>query len=499
MKNSLQWLVFLALLSFTFILVPGESPRKIESQLSKAQGKERISLLAGLTKTYCIESPQKALEYGKEALELLEKFPDKKLHVNVLNNMSHAYRFLGDNRNARKSALEGRAIANDIKYKSGDADSLYSLGKIYMQMGEMDQAMVYFSDSKQLYIELNDQDSLAHTFTAISSIYWEKGDYAKALEYNFESLNIYEGLKDERGIGRMHANIGIIYGELSNRKKSLEHYKKALKILEKLNEKSAVAMTLNNMGFAYREERDYKKALDKFYEALEITEELGDKITTAIIYNSIGYVRREMKDYMLALNYLNRSLKLKEEFEDQAGIADVSINIASVKQRLGNFKEAIQLANDGLKIAKKLNLQGEISDGYQVLAETYEAMGDHQKALSYYKMYKETNDEIFNDETTKKIAGLQTDFEIKSRENKIELLRKDRKTQTIILIFFILLALLIGLLAFVIYTRYRLKVRVTRALKKEIDERIQIEQKLRESEEKYRILAEKSMVGIKGK
>ncbi|UCH92302.1 MAG: PAS domain S-box protein, partial [Candidatus Aminicenantes bacterium] len=92
--------------------------------------------------------------------------------------------------------------------------------------------------------------------------------------------------------------------------------------------------------------------------------------------------------------------------------------------------------------------------------------------------------------------GLQTDFEIKSRENKIELLRKDREKQGIILIFLILLALLIGGLAFVIYTRYRLKARVTSELEKEIDERKLTEQKLRESEEKFRVLAEKSLVGI---
>lgn len=61
---------------------------------------------------------------------------------------------------------------------------------------------------------------------------------------------------------------------------------------------------------------------------------------------------------------------------------------------------------------------------------------------------------------------------------------------------FLLLSGLMLLVAGVFYTLYRFKSRVARALQKEIKEHKQTADKLKESEEKFRILAEKSMAGI---
>lgn len=61
---------------------------------------------------------------------------------------------------------------------------------------------------------------------------------------------------------------------------------------------------------------------------------------------------------------------------------------------------------------------------------------------------------------------------------------------------FLLVSGLMLLVAGVFYTLYRLKSKVARALEKEIKEHKQTAEKLQESEEKFRILTEKSMAGI---
>jgi PAS domain S-box-containing protein len=61
---------------------------------------------------------------------------------------------------------------------------------------------------------------------------------------------------------------------------------------------------------------------------------------------------------------------------------------------------------------------------------------------------------------------------------------------------FLLVSGLMLLVAAVFYTLYRFKSKVARALEKEIKEHKQTAEKLKESEEKFRILTEKSMAGI---
>lgn len=474
-----------------------ENPEDIETQLANTKGKEKINLLVKLTNDYNKKNPQKALEYGTQALELLKTLPDEKTHVAALNNMSTVYMFLGEQETAREYALKSLSIAEKIDDKSGAASALYSLGKISQVTGALEEALSYLSKSLQFYEELKDNKNLALTYNSIGNIHYSKSDYSQALGYYQQALKIYEKLNDQLGISLVNGNIGNIYWELKNADKSLEHYSKSLEIFKMLNNDRDTAFTLDNIGVVYKYQRKYKDALAYFEDALAISKKLVPGYLTSVILNHMGEVYKEQDNNQKALEFFTESLKIKKELEDKIGFARVSINIASIDQKQGRYKEAIQRATNGLDFARENNIKSMISNAYQVLAETYEAMKEHEKALGYYKKFKEIDDSIFNENTTRTIADLRNNFEIERRESQIALLRKDQEQQKMLLYFLISLALLIGLLAFVIYTRYRLKARVSLELQKEIEERKLYEQKLTESEAKFRVLAEKSLVGIR--
>jgi PAS domain S-box-containing protein len=494
---------YLCCCAFILLLLPAprlfsrENPGKIEAQLANAKGKERINLLIELTRDYYRKNPQKALEYGKQALELLDTFPDEKTRAAALNSISKVYMYLGEQETAKKHALDSLAIAEKINDKPGVADALYSLGKISEVIGELDLALEYLSKSLQLFKELKAQDKIAQTLNSIGGIYWGKSDYPRALDNYQQSLKIFEELNDQWGISGLNSNIGYIYWELKDTDKSLGHYFKSLEIFEKLEDERNIAITLDNIGVVYRYLGKYKEALAYFDRALTISEKLVPRYFTSVILNHMGEVYKEQNNDQKALECFTQALEIKEELKEKTGIAEVSINIASIDQRQGRYQEAIQLAAKGLEIARESNVKSMMCNAYQVLSETYEAMGQHKQSLGYYKEFKKINDSIFNEDTTKKIADLQNNLNIERKESEIAWLRKDQEQQKMLLYFLIIFVLLIGLLAFVIYTRYRLKARVSRELQKEIEERKLYEQKLTESETKFRVLAEKSLVGIR--
>jgi PAS domain S-box-containing protein len=480
----------------SIVLFPQEGMEKIELQLSKAKGKEKITLLAELTRGYQRDNPQKALKFGNEALILLKDFPDKKVQAAVLNNMSIAYRFLRDYKNAGEYAQSSLSIAEQINDKLSMANALNSLGMINDSLEEFKQALDYFTRSANLFEEIGNQNNLALAKNSIAGVYWKLSDYTTAMELLFESLKIYEDLDDQEGIGWINNNLGVLYWQLKDTDKSLEHFRKSREIKEALNDKRGTALALNNIGMVYRDKGRNKTALEYYQRAKKIDDQLEDKPLTANILLNIGVIYKRMEEGQQAMEYLKQSLKIFEELKEKKGIANVLIQTAELNLRLGKQKEALQQAEKALEYAKQLNVKAEISYAYEVLSKSYEALGDLKNALDYHKKYKEIDEQIFNDDTARRITGLETNFKIERKEKEIALLRKDQEIQRTILIFLIIFALLILILAFVLFTRYRLKSRISRELQKEVEERKQTELRLRESEEKFRVLAEKAVVGI---
>ncbi len=489
-------------------LLPDTETRitQLESRLQSAAGAERLKILAELVLTD--EESPKNLVYGKEALELLERIPNPALQMDILNVLCSLCNDLGNYDAAKRYADQYLEMAKKTRNKKGQADALYYMGRNNYFQGVYDQAIDYYSQARVLYEAVNHQPGLAQTLNAYGLAYWKLNDYSPALEYILESCRIREKLEGTSGeadtdIAFSYNNIGLIYYALGNYEKTLEYLLKGKKIHETLGNKGGIAISLSNIATVYRNQGKYPEALEYYRKSLQLNEELGSKHGIAITLLCLGKVHEKMANYPQALGYFNRSLKISRESNQQDIISDVCLQIGKIRRKLGQYHEAVQWVNQGLGIASKINVKESIRDAHQELAEIYKALMDYPGALRSLKKYKEINDQIFNETSSQKIAELQTRYEMEKNKKEIDLLKKDKTIQELALkrqrnfnYFIIIVSLLIFILGFVIYSRYRLRVKMTRALSEEIREHKQTTQKLLENEEKFRLLAETSVVGI---
>jgi len=478
---------FALLTCFSPFLLPDTTPKGLEARLPGSTGKERIEILVELTGLYLRKAPKKALEYGQEALELLHSFPGEKQQMTILNLVSKANSHLGEFQLAENNALKSQAIAQKIGDKSGEADALVSLSRVYWEQGNSHQAGKYCADARKLYKESGNQKGLAQTLQMLGTLYWRMGDFLKALDYALKSAEIYSQLDDRKGMAVLDSLIAMIYTSQGQYKKALEYSFKAKQGYEALGDKNGIAMTLNNIGRDYQRSGNYKEALKYLKQGSEIFREMKSKRSYSYTLNNIGEVYDAMRDFRQAQDYFTRSLKIKEEIKDQMGIAYTLINSGRTYRKLGQYKKSTQLLLRALNIASEINIKSEIRNANKELAETYEALGNYPQALLYYKKYKEINDSIFNERNSKKTAELQTRYETEKKEKEIALLKKDKELQQMDILkqrnlinSLIIMSLLVFLLA--LYTRYRLKMKAARALSKEIEDRKKVEAELLKSQ-----------------
>ena len=405
----------------------------LENQLAAAQGKEKIQPLIQLTQAYLRKNPQKALEYGKESLHLLEQFEDKKTRLGVLDQVCQAYLYLGDYTKSLEFGEKSLDLAREMGTRKGEGIALNIIAIIYNQKGYYSKSREFSSRAFDIFRELDDKILMATVQNNIGISFDMQGDYEKALAYYLKALEIKEEIGNKESIARSLNNIGVVLNLLGSHQEALKYYSRALKIRKEQGDRRGIAAVYSNIGNIYEQMKDVPKALDYYLEALAIDRELNNPSGVASTLNNIGLLHRQSGEYRQALDYLRQALSLREKMGEKGSIAGTIIEIGKVYNRLGQYRRAIQSIEQGLAAAREIGARVHLQEGFLALSTSFEGLNNFRRALQYYKDYKNTADKIINSESRKKIAEIQARYEAEKKEQEITILKKNNEIQQLTL------------------------------------------------------------------
>ena len=480
--------------------------KKMETRLPHVVGKEKFNLLLKLTDHYSSNDPKKALSYGGKVLELLKDFPGFSgtiEHVELLNALSLANANTGSYEEAQKYARKARELANKINNRKEYAKAVYNLGRIFQFKSSYEQAFIHLEEALEIFKEMGNWDEIGRVFNMKGMIYARINDYSNALENFLESARAYEKLEDKNKCLPVYNNIGVIYDETGDYEKALHYFNKAREIAREIDHKRAMSFTIHNIASIYRKQGKYEEALDYAKESSKIADAIGDKRMMAFDIKFIGEINRDLNRLQQALKYFSRALELTKQVNERELMSEIFCLMGAVKEQLGQYTEAVSLLKQAVTLAVKIKALDEERNAARELYKVYAAMKNPAKALEYHIKYKQLDDTILNKEKNEKIALLEVRFDVERKNKEIELLKKDQQIQKLqlrrhknLIYSFIIISLLIMIAAVVTLNRYRFKVRINRKLSEEIEKHKKTACKLRESEEKFRTMAEKTLVGI---
>jgi tRNA A-37 threonylcarbamoyl transferase component Bud32 len=183
------------------------------------------------------------------------------------------------------------------------------------------------------------------------------------------------------------------------------------------------------IGIAYFDLKNYDSALEYYQKALEMAEELRDKRGIGYALGNIGSVHQELKEYKKALEYLYKSLLIVEEINDKNQMALTFIGIGFCHTQLREYDTALENLQQALKIGKEIKVKGLLKMSYESFSQLYAARGDHKKALEYYQLFHQTDEEILDDKSNQQINELQEKYEAEKKAKEIESLKKNYEIQ----------------------------------------------------------------------
>lgn len=365
-----------------------------------------------------------------------------------------------------------QSLSTKIKYDFGIANSHINKGNVAIITGKLDAALQHFGKAQNLYSVLIEEtpgdnalkNGLARALASMGIVYSQQSNHYMALENYQKALKLYREVGQKVNISKALNNIGIVYKAQLNYPKALEYFKKAHAIQREIGEQNE-AVTLTNIGVIYFETNDDEQAIKYYQQAKMLFEENGNQYGLALVSNHLGDYYAKQLNVPLAMEYYQKSAALYEAMQNKFGASLALYNIGRLHADQKVYKGAMPFAQKSLAYAREIGVLDQTYHSEKLVSDLYGFLGDPTQSLVHYKLYIAARDSITNQETNKKFALAEMNFEYKQKE---ALLNEKNKRQMQFTIFAILGTVLLIGLVFVIYNRMQVKRRLT--LQKEVAE-----------------------------
>ncbi|MFS4447326.1 tetratricopeptide repeat protein [Maribacter sp. 2307UL18-2] len=431
----------------------------------------RVNILLRLADEYRYENPKEAEGHLQVAMLLSSKIKDKKYEVKTLNQLGDILTDQSNNDSAIVYYQKALTLAEQIKFDDGRSTSLIGLGNAHTRKGNLEKGEEYLKSNIDFAKEIEDFEGVASSFNNLGNVYNERGEYKKAMEAYTEASKMNTRIGNEKNAGINLANIGLIHQKLKNFKESIEYYTKSDSLFKKFDFLPGRAFVVKNMGIVFRNQGKLDDALRQYQSALGIYRKMGSTREMSQVYQNIGNIYSDKKESNEAIENYRQSLSIARGIDD-------SINMAMASQSLGQeflyFKQLDSsevFSSKAVEIAQAIGANLTEMDGYKTLSEVNYAKANHKRAYNLRINFETLRDSFYNLEKRDLAEEIEAKYQNEQKTQEIALLASEKELQALQLgkrknerNGIIIVALLILLLAALLYNQFRIKQKSNREL-----------------------------------
>ncbi len=302
-----------------------------------------------------------ALNRYKEALAYAERLHDSdKVIPSILNNMGITYSHLGNFEQTTKCYERALQVTEKYLAELGERHPGYhdlikaynavyiNLVKQLLDLGQLEQVMVYIDKAEQYAVETGNYYFLGHLMVSKGTYYNQKGNWEQAEHYMRQALNIGQ---THRIVSVEHLallDLGIIYtnnGKLDQAKACLLKAKSIKGEINTVNENTALLA----LGRVYVMLKDYENARTILNTALTQAEALNLSSNLVQIHEILAQYYTRSGRFRQALTHTQKYIALKDSFANQ----QVQDNLNALEVRYRTAEKDKEITNKQLTIARQ--------------------------------------------------------------------------------------------------------------------------------------------------
>ncbi|MDF9795685.1 serine phosphatase RsbU (regulator of sigma subunit)/uncharacterized protein HemY [Catalinimonas alkaloidigena] len=383
----------------------------------------------------------------------------------------------------------------------GMANAYYSVGNSCYQNDNFILAMEYCQTSADLYEAIGDKLKLAHVLSLLCDIHNYMGENELATQKCVRSLTIYDELGIEEHKPALLNTMGSINYDLRAFERAREYLLLSMELSRKYNKDYELSSAYISMGEVLRETEDYEGALDFFRKALALDRSNEDDRGMSYAYYNIGRTRILQQENERAISLLEGALDLAEDFDDLMLQTKATLELGRAYMSLNQLDKAFEYLNRSLGHAKKIGASPILKDCYLNIANYYSRVGNLEQAMVNFKFYDLEQQRLYEYESAKRIAEIETVYETDKKTAQIEQYQKEKEIQELqanerkmVNYGLIIGIILFGVMGMVLYSKYNLKNKANLELERQKEainvQKVKIEKQRDEIVNKSKLLEE---------
>lgn len=292
-----------------------------------------------------LSNPSCALSLGQQLLQKSAEALPTNQRVKIQIQNAYAHELLGDPAEAYKE-LENIRATLTAEQSDLRAAVLHSLGNIYFQTGDHDEAVTYYYQALDIREKLGDLRAASYTVNNIANVLLKSGHYQESIHYYEHVAELGLRLHDLQLQGDGAQGVALV--ELAQHHWALakENFEKALAYFSSQdpNYWGALAASVGLAEIALHNNNPvYGKNLFAAAFARAETTKLKSLQLELLTHMARAYV--ETGAFANALPMIEKAIALASETNDQRGQLDALLILALAQQGLKHDAEAFQTMN----------------------------------------------------------------------------------------------------------------------------------------------------------